>query len=377
MNQGHAFLILALAFGLPHCEAPEQSSPPATPASATPVAPSASPDPGANAPQEAAASGDSSQEYVLGVDSDSYADTDPSAVNDFKTALQPYGTWTDDSTYGTVWSPSPDAAGEGFSPYVTSGHWVYDDDWVWVSDYSWGWAPFHYGRWIWIEGRGWAWVPGRAYRGAWVAWGVDDGYGYVGWAPLGPQFFWFGGVAVVRPAPYPMRWVYCPRAAVFSPVVRAQILVGPAAARVAVTVRPMPFAGSGRAPVGPPPERLGYAPSQIPHAAGSSGAGVARAQQFARPSTAQALGGSPPARAQVTSTTGPRPAGQPPSPTQLRSNPAQSPPPGSQAKAPAAQPHASPPEASRPGNAPKNPPAPAPAPRAEPPSHFTRAHGRK
>jgi hypothetical protein len=36
--------------------------------------------------------------------------------------------------------------------------------------------------------------------------------------------------------------------------------------------------------------RLGYSGSQIPHATGTSAAGIARAQQFSRPSTATALG---------------------------------------------------------------------------------------
>jgi hypothetical protein len=377
MKPSHIFPVFVLSFGLPHCEAPEQASPPSTPASVPPAAPGVATAPADMTSTAADPSDNASPEYVLGADSDSYADTDPAAVKDFRSTLQPYGAWTDDPTYGTVWYPSREAVGDEFSPYVTSGHWVYDDDWVWVSDYSWGWAPFHYGRWIWIEGRGWAWVPGRAYSGAWVAWGVDDGYGYVGWAPLGPQFFWFGGVAIVRPVGYPMRWVYCPRAAVFSPMVRTQILVGPAAARVAVTVRPMPLLGEGHRPAGPPPQRLGYSPSQIPRSGGSGAAGVARAQQFAHPSTAQALGGSPPVKPQPSSATGLRSSGQPALSTPTRSTTARTPPPGTEAKMPAAQPHPSPPEASRPGSQTKAPPAPAPGPKAEPPSHFTRGHGRK
>jgi hypothetical protein len=369
--------ILALALCSLHCGSQEESPPPSTPASVAPAAPSVAAAPAAATPTAADPSDNTSPEYVLGADPDSYADTDPAAVNDFRSTLQPYGTWADDPTYGTVWSPSRDAVGDDFSPYVTSGRWVYDDDWVWVSDYSWGWAPFHYGRWIWIEGRGWAWVPGRAYRGAWVAWGVDAGYGYVGWAPLGPQFFWFGGVAVVRPVPYPMRWVYCPRGAVFSPAVRTQIVVGPAATRIAATVHPMPFLGSGHPPAGPPPQRLGYSPSQIPRPGGSGGAGVVRAQQFAHPSSAQALGGSPPVGPQPGSVTGSRFSGQPTSSTPTRLTPGQTPSPASEAKVPTAQPHPSPPEASRPGTQTNSHPAPAPTPKAEPPSHFTRAHGRK
>jgi hypothetical protein len=78
-----------------------------------------------------------------------YQDTDPSALSDFRSTLDPYGTWTEDPTYGTVWVPSPTVVGSDFTPYVSAGHWAYDDDYVWVSDYQWGWAPFHYGRWVW------------------------------------------------------------------------------------------------------------------------------------------------------------------------------------------------------------------------------------
>src|SRR3954468_16329482 len=34
------------------------------------------------------------------------ADSDPSALADFHENLAPYGTWVDDSSYGTVWVPS-------------------------------------------------------------------------------------------------------------------------------------------------------------------------------------------------------------------------------------------------------------------------------
>ena len=40
-------------------------------------------------------------------DSGGYADTDPSALSDFRSTLEPYGTWTDDPNYGSVWVPSP------------------------------------------------------------------------------------------------------------------------------------------------------------------------------------------------------------------------------------------------------------------------------
>ncbi len=231
-------------------------------------------------------------EYAIGSDADSYDDNDASALKDFRQPLDPYGTWVDDSTYGTVWVPSSGVVGPDFQPYVSAGHWAYDDDYVWVSDYPWGWAPFHYGRWIFIEGRGWSWIPGREYRGAWVTWSVDDGYSYLGWAPMGPAFVWFGGVPVGWHGYWGPRWAYCPRGAVFEPRVGAHVVVGPAA--VAIAGRMRPYAVADVRVGGPPPARLGYAAAQVPHAGAS--VGVSHAQQFARPSTARALGASPPVR---------------------------------------------------------------------------------
>ncbi|HEX4446152.1 MAG TPA: DUF6600 domain-containing protein, partial [Polyangiaceae bacterium] len=233
-----------------------------------------------------------SGEYAIGADDDSYDDNDPSALSDFRPALEPYGTWVDDPTYGTVWVPSADAVGPDFQPYVSAGHWAYDSDYVWVSDYPWGWAPFHYGRWVMVDGRGWSWIPGRAYRGAWVTWSVDDGYSYLGWAPLGPSFVWFGGRGVAWHGYWGPRWAYCPRGEVFAPRVGARVVVGPPAIVIAGRMRP--YAPAAMRVGGPPPERLGYAVGQIPRA--TAAPGVTRAQEFARPSTARALGAAPPAR---------------------------------------------------------------------------------
>jgi hypothetical protein len=149
---------------------------------------------------------------------------------------------------------------------------------------------------VFVEGRGWVWIPGRAYRGAWVAWSVDDGYSYVGWAPLPPPFVWFGGVAVVWRGPYVgPRWVYCPHGEVFSPSVGARIVAGPSVVAVAARMR-IYATGTAAVTAGPVPARLGFTPVQVPHATGAGAASVARATQFARPSTAQPLGARPPAR---------------------------------------------------------------------------------
>ncbi len=305
--------VVLLLPGLAHCGAwGDDEPPPATAAAAAnasgspgPVAGAAG-DPGALLPpggpipppagQSPASADDdakyASGEYAIGTDTDTYDDNDPSALNDFRQPLEPYGAWSDDPTYGTVWVPSSSVVGADFQPYVSAGHWAYGDDYVWVSDYPWGWAPFHYGRWVFIEGRGWSWIPGREYRGAWVTWSVDDGYSYLGWAPMGPAFVWFGGVPVGWHGYWGPRWSYCPRGEVFAPRVGAHVIVGPAAVSIAGRMRP--YAAASVRVGGPPPARLGYTAAQIPRA--TAAPSVARAEQFSRPSTARALGASPPAR---------------------------------------------------------------------------------
>ena len=168
-----------------------------------------------------------------------YDDTDPSALSDFRSTLEPYGTWTDDPSYGTVWVPSPSVVGADFTPYVSAGHWAYDSDYAWVSDYDWGWAPFHYGRWAYAAGPGWEWIPGREYAGAWVSWryGVDD-WAYVGWAPLAPTWCWRGGMAVglgfVPRAPY----AFVGTGELFAPRVGARVVVGAQVGAIASHTRP-------------------------------------------------------------------------------------------------------------------------------------------
>lgn len=168
-------------------------------------------------------------------DASEYSDTDPSALTEFRTALEGHGSWIDDASYGTVWLPSREEVGVDFQPYVTAGHWTYSDDtdYVWVSDYSWGWAPFHYGRWVYLPSHGWAWIPGRRYAGAWVTWRVGPaGYGYVGWAPAPPTWYWRGGVARSWSFGwyrYDDHYVYCPRGDVHRPALAAHVVRGPAA----------------------------------------------------------------------------------------------------------------------------------------------------
>jgi hypothetical protein len=158
---------------------------------------------------------------------DNAPETDPSALTEFRPTLDPYGTWVTDQQYGTVWVPNPDAVGDDFAPYVSSGHWALtaDNDWTWQSDYPFGGVVFHYGRWVWVPGTGWAWVAGRRYANAWVDWRVPtDDYGYVGWAPMPPAWGWYGGSALALgfypAAPY----VFCPSGYAFSYNVHSYIV---------------------------------------------------------------------------------------------------------------------------------------------------------
>ena len=284
-----------------------------TPPPSTPPLPEAQPQPQAQpqdpalAAQGAPVDGQGQQDVAIGATSDEYADTDPSALTDFHSTLDPYGTWVEDETYGTVWTPSPSVVGTDFSPYVSAGHWTYDTDYVWVSDYSWGWAPFHYGRWTYIGARGWGWIPGRTYRGAWVTWRVGyDDWGYVGWAPLPPTWYWHHGYAYgmsVRPyAPY----AFCGHGDLFNPHVGGRIVTGTQVGVVAGHTRPYvpasPTVGAGghvgahpSVAGGPPPSSMRIPGHAItPPPAGDRG--LAQAHAFARPNTATPLGARPPAQ---------------------------------------------------------------------------------
>jgi hypothetical protein len=257
----------------------------------------------------------SSDAVVIGANTTVYEDTDPSALADFREPLSPYGVWVDDGAYGTVWVPHSHVVGADFQPYVSGGHWTYDNDYVWVSDYAWGWAPFHYGRWVYITGRGWAWIPGRTYSGAWVTWRTGpSGYGYVGWAPMPPNWYWYNGYAVglgvVPPAPY----VFCHTDYVFHSDVHGRVVRDPAQIqhiggstrpyvpasptvndRIAATptvngrvaASPNVAGGStlserGYVAAGPHPSSLGIANAPaVPH----ENAGLTQARSFAAPTT--------------------------------------------------------------------------------------------
>jgi len=116
-------------------------------------------------------------------------------VSYFYRPLAPYGDWVNVAPYGWVWIPynvSPD-----WRPY-SEGRWIYTEyGWTWMSYEPWGWATYHYGRWYYDPWYGWVWVPGTQWAPAWVAW--RWGGGWVGWAPLPPQYAVRPGVSFSNP----------------------------------------------------------------------------------------------------------------------------------------------------------------------------------
>ena len=231
------------------------------------------------------------------------ADTDPAALNDFRDALSPYGTWEDDATYGVVWLPSSTVVGADFAPYVSHGHWGLGagNTWLWVSDFSWGWAPFHYGRWTWIGGRGWGWIPGRVYAPAWVVWrtGFYDDY-YVGWAPMPPSWYWRRGWAYRLGYYPPASYVFCSATHVFSPHVRMHI--APPARVNLIAPRTRPYVAATVTSTSPTSYTMTRGPSMVEANVPSSSvpaqrvAPEARAVSFART--------QPPSRSFVTTQPG-------------------------------------------------------------------------
>ena len=275
---------------------PPSPPPPATVAPAAPSAPTATaPQPSlsepASEPDGVVVGDDADAEPPPAESSGDTGDTDPSALTDFHAALDPYGSWVEDPTYGTVWVPSENSVGADFVPYQTAGHWTYDDDYIWASDYEWGWAPFHYGRWV-YAGIGWEWIPGRTYAGAWVSWRYgSDGWGYVGWAPLAPTWCWRHGVAVgigfVPAAPYG----FVATGDLFAPRLGGRFVAGERAGLIGAHTRPWVVGSAGGGlggrvlahPVvgGPPPSALHITQSAVVQT--GTNRGVLQARAFAKP----------------------------------------------------------------------------------------------
>jgi hypothetical protein len=278
--------------------------------------------PAQDAPLYDPSSGEAMNETLPGQDApadgtaDVYADNDPSALTDFRAALDPHGSWVQDPFYGTVWVPNADEIGADFTPYVSAGHWAYDSDYVWMSDYAWGWVAFHYGRWERSRDAGWLWIPGRAYSGAWVSWRLgSDGFAYIGWAPMPASWIWHDGIAVSAAVAPSQPFVYCAQGDVFAPAIATHVVSGEPAAAITPHTRayvpadpvvaPSPTpAGAWAKPVparriarptthGPPPAALGIEPSRVVRRAVTD-RGMASALAYARPSTAQVLGAQPP-----------------------------------------------------------------------------------
>jgi hypothetical protein len=205
---------------------------------------------------------------------DGYADTDPSALTDFRQTLDPHGQWVQDPTYGTVWVPDSNEVGPDFAPYQTAGQWEVADsgDWMWQSDYDWGYVPFHYGRWVWA-GAYWGWIPGRTYAPAWVTWRVGDG-GYLGWAPLPPTWYWADGYPVgLGTVPW-AAYCFVPTGAVFYPnvggyVVREHGLVQAAGASTRPYHPATPTVGAHPAVGSHSPQRMSptFAEAHVPPSA--------------------------------------------------------------------------------------------------------------
>ena len=321
-----------------------------------------------------------------------YADTDPSALTDFDPALQPYGRWRDDPTYGRVWVPDAGVVGPDFAPYVTSGHWALtaDDQWIWVSDYPFGWVVFHYGRWVWIDTVGWAWIPGRQYAHAWVVWRVPEpGYYYVGWSPMPPDYIWVNGVAVGVGFGVYYTWVFCPSAYVYHPHVHHYIVHDHHHVHYIAghTHRYRP--PRGKAPyAGPSPKKAHIPASAVPKQRTAANPKAVAASRGGSGTTPRKLGpvpagrtlqnprGAPvPARAVRPARSGARTLGQtftPSRPAPSRTRPTPIAPPRA-APAPGRYSQPSPPPGYRPSPAPRSAPSPgyggyrpAPAPRSAP-----------
>ncbi|WP_394828594.1 DUF6600 domain-containing protein [Pendulispora albinea] len=225
-----------------------------------------------------------------------YSDTDPSALDQFRTELEPHGSWVDDPRLGTVWYPSRDEVGPEFTPYATHGRWTYGQrEYVWVSTLPWGWVTFHYGRWMYSGARGWAWVPGRRYAGAWVIWRTGSS-GYVGWGAAPANWYWQNEVPVRTPKPTTLGFVYCRTSDLFAASVASKLIGLPDVVNVATGTRPYNWQEHSPSMVpttaSPPPTELGIAEADVALTPAND-ASLQRAWLIARPGGARAAGVRP------------------------------------------------------------------------------------
>ncbi|HET9264736.1 MAG TPA: DUF6600 domain-containing protein [Vicinamibacterales bacterium] len=104
----------------------------------------------------------------------------PPETRPYAGALDSYGDWRYETTYGYVWYPR---VAVGWRPYY-SGRWSHlrPWGWTWIGRDPWAWPTHHYGRWGFSAGL-WFWIPGHHWGPAWVSWAYAPGY--VSWCPLG------------------------------------------------------------------------------------------------------------------------------------------------------------------------------------------------
>lgn len=147
---------------------------------------------------------------------------------EFRTALDPYGSWRNHSRWGEVWIPSD--RGRDWRPY-TVGRWTYTDDygWYWRAadrEAAWGSIVYHYGRWVLDAELGWVWVPGNVWAPAWVSWRRGepprgDHRHVVGWAPLPPDEI------VVSIRDEPRYWAFVPARQLVAAELIASVVLPP------------------------------------------------------------------------------------------------------------------------------------------------------
>ena len=102
--------------------------------------------------------------------------------------LEASGEWVEDEDYGLVWLPYTTVVGGDFTPYDSSGSWVYTDyGWSFQSDFDWGWLAFHFGRWTMFDDDRWGWVPDHTWGPSWCDWRHDGENNVVGWRPQAPD----------------------------------------------------------------------------------------------------------------------------------------------------------------------------------------------
>jgi hypothetical protein len=108
---------------------------------------------------------------------------------EFRTALEPYGSFRQHARWGEVWIPANRRS--DWRPY-TVGKWIYTEDygWFWqaaAEEVVWGAVVYHYGRWVFEVEFGWIWVPDKVWGPSWVSWRHGRNRHVIGWAPLPPE----------------------------------------------------------------------------------------------------------------------------------------------------------------------------------------------